>query len=61
MRKYKDSYMIETRQGTHTNKLQLANLIQSHFPTIPLEISEAETITYFIHYVKTRNDDSMME
>lgn len=52
LRRYKKFYKVSTRPGM--NKAQLADLIQSHFRTIP--VKEKEVLTYFIYSVKNNSN-----
>lgn len=52
LRRYKRHYKVQTRPGW--NKAQLAEAIQKHFKSIPVD--EKEIITYFIYMVKTNGN-----
>jgi len=52
LRRYKKFYKVSTRPGM--NKAQLADLIQSHFRTIP--VKEKEILTYFIYSIKNNSN-----
>ncbi|XP_077284280.1 SIN3-associated polypeptide 30 [Arctopsyche grandis] len=52
LRRYKRYYKVSTRPGL--NKAQLADTIQKHFKSIP--VNEKEIVTYFIYMVKTNGN-----
>lgn len=52
LRRYKRHFKVSTRPGL--NKAQLADTIQKHFKSIP--VNEKEIVTYFIYMVKTNGN-----
>lgn len=52
LRRYKRHFKVATRQGL--NKTQLAEVVQKHFKTLPVD--EKEIVAYFIYMVKTHGN-----